>query len=146
VPTALLPVVLAGLLLAILVEENVRTLKLRDPLTLGGAAAVAALVSVTGALRGEVDVAVGALVGGALTSALLLLAFVVVPGFGFGTVKAGLLVGLAAGALGADALMVSIVALAVALALTGLVAWRREVPTGPALGVAYVAACLNALL
>ena len=82
-----------------LVLVDLRERRLPDPLTLGGAAAVLALLAARGVLTGDAGPTVHGLLGaGAMAGVLLAFHLASPSGMGFGDVKLGLLLGLVIGA------------------------------------------------
>ena len=84
----------AAAFLVPLVLIDLRERRLPDRLTLGGFAALLALVGAQGAITGDLGPLVGALAGAAATAGVLLVLHLASPGgMGFGDVKLGLLLG-----------------------------------------------------
>jgi leader peptidase (prepilin peptidase) / N-methyltransferase len=121
-----------------LVLVDLRERRLPDPLTLGGAAAVLALLAARGALTADVAPTVHGLLGAAAMAGILLAFHLASPsGMGFGDVKLGLLLGLVVGARSLDLVLVALLLAGLLGALGGLVLMlrhrRRDVtlPFGP---------------
>jgi len=105
-----------------LVLVDLRERRLPDPLTLGGAAAVVALLAARSALTGDVAPTVHGLLGAAAMAGILLAFHLVSPrGMGFGDVKLGLLLGLVVGARSLDLVLVALLLAGLLGAVGGLV-------------------------
>lgn len=110
-----------------LVLVDLRERRLPDPLTLGGAAAVLALLAVRSALTGDVAPTVHGLLGAAAMAGILLAFHLASPsGMGFGDVKLGLLLGLVVGARSLDLVLVALLLAGLLGALGGLVLMLRH--------------------
>lgn len=121
-----------------LVLVDLRERRLPDPLTLGGAASVLALLLARGALTGDLEPTVRGLIGAAAMTGILLAFHLASPrGMGFGDVKLGLLLGLVIGARSLDLVLVALLLAGLLGALGGLALMvrhrRRDVtlPFGP---------------
>jgi leader peptidase (prepilin peptidase)/N-methyltransferase len=110
-----------------LVLVDLRERRLPDPLTLGGAAAVLALLAVRGALTGDAGPTVHGLLGAAAMAGILLAFHLASPGgMGFGDVKLALLLGLVVGARSLDLVLVALLLAGLIGALGGLVLMVRH--------------------
>jgi len=110
-----------------LVLVDLRERRLPDPLTLGGAGAVLALLLIRGALTGDLGPTRRGLVGAALMAGILLAFHLASPrGMGFGDVKLGLLLGLVVGARGADLVLVALLLAGLLGAVAGVVLMVRH--------------------
>jgi leader peptidase (prepilin peptidase)/N-methyltransferase len=110
-----------------LVLVDLRERRLPDPLTLGGAGAVLALLLSRGALTGDLGPTRGGLLGAALMAGVLLAFHLASPrGMGFGDVKLGLLLGLVVGARGADLVLVALLLAGLLGAVVGVVLMVRH--------------------
>ena len=121
-----------------LVLVDLRERRLPDPLTLGGAASVLALLLARSALTGDAGPTVRGLLGAAAMSGVLLAFHLASPrGMGFGDVKLGLLLGLVVGAHSLDLVLVALLLAGLLGAVGGLALMvrhrRRDVtlPFGP---------------
>ncbi len=142
---------MAAVVVALLVADNVRTLRLRDVLTIGGLAVTVAVTAAVSLAGDDRQPLVGTLAGAAALFALCFLAEFARPGMlGFGTVKASALLGAAAGGLGLDAWVAGLGGFVVGIVAIGLLGprlpTRSGVPSGPAIAVGLVAALVVALL
>ena len=110
-----------------LVLVDLRERRLPDPLTLGGAASVLALLIARGALTGDLGPTVHGLLGAAAMAGILLVFHLASPrGMGFGDVKLGLLLGLVVGARSLDLVLVALLLAGVLGAVGGLVLMVRH--------------------
>ncbi len=130
--------VVAAAFLVPLVLIDLRERRLPDRLTLGGSAALLALVGAQTAISGDFTPLVGALAGaGALAGVLLALHLASPQGMGFGDVKLGLLLGVLVGARSVGLVLPALLIAGLLGALGGLVQMvrhrRRDVtlPFGP---------------
>ena len=121
-----------------LVLVDLRERRLPDPLTLGGAACVLALLAARGALTGDLGPSAHGLLGAVAMAGVLLVFHLASPhGMGFGDVKLGLLLGLVVGARSLDLVLVALLLAGLLGALGGLAMIvrhrRRDVtlPFGP---------------
>lgn len=130
--------------LTVLVIENVRTLRLRDVVSLTGLAATLAAAAASAIVTDEPRVLVGCVVGAAVLFALCFLVEFAQPStLGFGTVKSSALLGAASGSLGQAPWLACTALLAIATVGTGLLSvWKtgRRLPSGPALAVGLIGA------
>ena len=138
--------VVAAAFLVPLVLIDLRERRLPDRLTLGGSAALLALVGAQTAISGDFTPLVGALAGaGALAGVLLVLHLASPQGMGFGDVKLGLLLGVLVGARSVGLVLPALLIAGLLGALGGLVQMvrhrRRDVtlPFGPYLVAGAVA-------
>lgn len=133
-----------------LVIENVRTLRLRDVISLSGLAATLGAAAVSSIATGGFQLLIGSIAGAAGLFAICFFVEFARPGtLGFGTVKSSALLGAASGALGQAPWLASLVVLAGGLAFLGLVSLRsrnRSMPTGPAFAIALMSAVVVALM
>jgi leader peptidase (prepilin peptidase)/N-methyltransferase len=130
--------VVAAVFLVPLMVIDVRERRLPDRLTLGGAAALLALVGAGAAISGEAAPVAGALVGAGLMAGILLALHLASPrGMGFGDVKLGLLLGVLVGARAAALVLPALLLAGLLGAIGGVVQMirrrRRDVtlPFGP---------------
>jgi leader peptidase (prepilin peptidase)/N-methyltransferase len=130
--------VVAVLVLVPLMVIDVRERRLPDPLTLGGAAALLAVVGASAGISGDAAPVAGALGGAALMATILLTLHLASPrGMGFGDVKLGLMLGVLVGARSAALILPALFLAGLLGALVGVVQMirrrRRDVtlPFGP---------------
>jgi len=110
-----------------LVLVDVRERRLPDPLTLGGAAAVLALLATRSALTGDVGPTLHGLLGAAAMAGTLLAFHLASPrGMGFGDVKLGLLLGLVVGARSLDLVLGGLLLAGLLASVGGLVLMVRH--------------------
>lgn len=136
--------------LTALVAENVRTLRLRDVISLGGLLATLATAAVGASATGEVSALIGCVAGAVGLFALCFIVEFARPStLGFGTVKSSALLGAASGGLGSAPWVACALFLATATAVTAALAYRvadRPLPSGPALAVGLIGAVAVRLL
>lgn len=142
--------VVATVFVLVLVVDNVRTGRLRDPLTLGGLAATTIVTAVQSLLTDDPQRVVGTLVGAAGMFVVVFVAELVRPGMlGFGTVKSSALLGAAAGGLGPAPWLGGLLGFAVGCVVLATV-WRyvmvSTLPSGPALALGLVTALTVAVV
>jgi leader peptidase (prepilin peptidase)/N-methyltransferase len=110
-----------------LVLVDLRERRLPDPLTLGGAASVLALLLARSALTGDLGPMVEGLLGAAAMAGILLAFHLASPrGMGFGDVKLGLLLGLVVGARSLDLVLVALLLAGLLGGLGGLALMIRH--------------------
>jgi leader peptidase (prepilin peptidase)/N-methyltransferase len=147
---AITPLMVATVVVAWLTWENVRSLRLRNRFTWGGAGAVLLVIALAAVAEDDVSLLLHGLLGAAAIFALGFTVEFISPGLiGFGTVKASVMIGAAAGAASLASWIVAVITLLAGLALTAILAWRipdrRRLPTGPSLAIAVAAALLVAV-
>ncbi len=143
-----IPVVCVALLVLLaLAIDNALTPRLRDTLTLGGGVVTFTVLVASALIAGRYSLI---LQGSTGAVAMWLVLFAVELGWpglmGFGTVKAALPLGIAAGCLGFAAWVAALLGLASTMIVLVIFAMRRSrrVPTGGALVVALIAAWATA--
>jgi leader peptidase (prepilin peptidase)/N-methyltransferase len=139
VPFALLHVVAACFLVPLVVID-LRARRLPDPLSLGGAAALVAVLAAGAALTGDAGPLVRGVVGGLTMAGVLLVLHLVSPsGMGFGDVKLGLLLGVLVGSQSVGLVLWALIVAGLAGAAAGVVLmlrlrrWHVTLPFGPCL-------------
>jgi leader peptidase (prepilin peptidase)/N-methyltransferase len=143
VPSPLLDVVAACFLVPLVVID-VRLRRLPDPLTLGGTAALVAVLA-AGALSGDLGPLARGLLGAVTMAGVLLVLHLASPrGMGFGDVKLGLLLGVLVGSQSVGLVLWALIVAGLAGAIAGVALmlrhrrWHVTLPFGPCLVVGAV--------
>jgi leader peptidase (prepilin peptidase)/N-methyltransferase len=119
---------------------DVRVRRLPDALTLGGAAALIAVLSAGAAVTGDAAPLVRGVLGGLTMAGVLLVLHLASPsGMGFGDVKLGLLLGVLVGSQSVGLVLWALIVAGLAGAVAGVVLmlrhrrWHVTLPFGPCL-------------